>query len=375
MPLLNRYGLTGELIARGHEVGGLTLSAPLRDEQSIEEEARRFTGEDGAPRTDRVLDVVSSAIAVSHRADLPHVIQSLREAGGAEGLRLATRPFDLFNTPTAEGFSFVRLLQRHAATGHIGELQLHTIDLLQARDLGIGSHPSVQNYSRRLLQLPGDTGQRTAAQQEEWDLIWGQVRHAIYLALTAEMSRPTHLETDEDTWLQAQRRLHHVRLRTACAGTLRDAEGKKVQADLEGTRPEDYEALRWPRTYVSAEGTPLGQDVADTPILNLETAVEPVNWHPADVLWCALTDKKAALRLRENAARVRDGLAPFQRARLWLNDHHYLEGVIENAIFHPRDSVDNGISWFELTYSPPPYREISLREIEAHDEKLEYLPE
>jgi hypothetical protein len=88
------------------------------------------------------------------------------------------------------------LLQRHKETGHIGELQLHTLDMLQARDLGIGigGHVSAQEYHQQLLTLPAQAQDRSPSEQTRWDELWSQVRHLFVLALTAELNRRPHLE-------------------------------------------------------------------------------------------------------------------------------------------------------------------------------------
>lgn len=373
MPFLNRYNLTNEIIAHGRASGGLVLSSDLRSKDSIEEEAMRLS-KNGEPAYDRVLDMVSGAMAVTHRADIPYIMQDVIAKGEKTNFSLAAQPFDLFRNPTVEGFSFIRILRRHESTGHVSEFQLHTLDMLQARDLGIGGHRPVQEYHQRLLLLPKLANTRSPAQQKEWEIVWSQVRHAFYLALTAELSEHPHLESDEEKYFDQQGHINFIRLRAVCSGELRDASGNIVEVDNEGCSADDFDGMEWPRTYESADWPYIGQDTATSPLIDLTTQSEFSNVHPADVMWCGLLAGMDALQRRENAERICNGQAPLQYARVWVDDESYLIGSIDGPLFHPMDSVFNGTSHYDLTGSPPPYRDISMEEIEEKEFKLEYLP-
>jgi hypothetical protein len=368
--ILNRFQLTEELIIRGHESGGLTLTAPLLDRETIEAEAWRL-GEKGQPRFDRVRNVSSAAIAVRHRSDIPHMYRNLLDD---PNFTLAEQPFDLFEFPTAEGFSWMCLHQSDSETGHIGEMQLHTLDMLQARDLGIGGHLSAQQYHQQLLTLPSLISQRSTDQQHQWNFLWGKVRHLFLLALQAEKERVPHIETDEEVLDWYADRLYLIS-RTIASRDLFNAKGEPVCLDNEATAASDFSGMEWPRTYISPENGALGQDSENAMIVQLDTGETPASpeFHPADLLWCGLADKKETLNLREDAERKREGLPPSQRARLHLADDGYMAGIIEDGHFITHDTVYNGCSYFDLTGHRPQYKPMALSKIKKQKYRIEYL--
>jgi len=117
---------TPEDYAAGHRKGGMVILAPLKGEKRAKE---KIEGKGGDYR--QLKDVSRATIAVSHPDDIAHVTHHLRQAG----MPLAGAP-DYKKTDA--GYQDITVRPQHPQTGHVGELQIMPIDMLQAKQHGLG---------------------------------------------------------------------------------------------------------------------------------------------------------------------------------------------------------------------------------------------
>ena len=151
----NEKGRVAKEITKGHKAGGIVVYAPLKAKEKIDKNAndkflhnknnknfRPDTDVHGRPGYNRITDVVRGSIGVPHRADLPHVMDSLRKRLNHPDseFELAEEPKDNFSHPKSTGYSDFNIRLRHKKTGHVSELQLHTLDMLHSKDSPYGSH-------------------------------------------------------------------------------------------------------------------------------------------------------------------------------------------------------------------------------------------
>ena len=119
-------------IAQGHQKGGLVLLADLKGSNDGGERMREKVADNYGGDASRLKDISRASVAVPHPQDMAHVTHALREAG----IKYAQRPEDRFESPTAEGYSDIAT-NTVAPNGHIGELQIHSLDMLGAKEHGV----------------------------------------------------------------------------------------------------------------------------------------------------------------------------------------------------------------------------------------------
>lgn len=117
---------------KGRKAGGMVVTVGLKAEESI----RRKLGTQYGGDAGRLKDISRATIAVSHPDDMPAITHKLREAG----MQYGQRPNDRFSNPTSAGYVDMQAEVHHPGTGHKGELQLHTLDHLEAKEIGFPGH-------------------------------------------------------------------------------------------------------------------------------------------------------------------------------------------------------------------------------------------
>jgi hypothetical protein len=115
---------TDEDYAQAHQKGGMVVMAPIKGEARAGEKAQQ-KGWDG------LRDLSRATIAVKHPDDIPHVMHHARKLG----LNIAAQP-DYKKTDA--GYQDITVRPRHAETGHVGELQVMPLDMMQAKNNGLG---------------------------------------------------------------------------------------------------------------------------------------------------------------------------------------------------------------------------------------------
>jgi hypothetical protein len=123
---------TEEDFAAAHQKGGMVVMAPLKGHERASEKAET-KGWDG------LRDLSRATIAVKHPDDIPHIMHHARKMG----LNIAARP-DYKQTDA--GYQDVTVRPRHAETGHIGELQMMPLDMMQAKNSGLGGEHATPGH-------------------------------------------------------------------------------------------------------------------------------------------------------------------------------------------------------------------------------------
>lgn len=130
MHVVENRPLTHNDFAEARRKNGLVHIAPLKGR----DRAQQKIDEDYGGDPSKIRDLSRATIAVHHKDDIAHVTHHLRRAG----MKLAAAPKDNFSKPTPLGYQDLQTAPVHPASGHVGELQLNTLDHLQAKSLGLG---------------------------------------------------------------------------------------------------------------------------------------------------------------------------------------------------------------------------------------------
>ena len=110
--------------------GPAIIIGPMKNlDQRAEQKVKTELGGDWS----KLGDAVRASIAVDSHEDIPKVIEHLK----ASGIEVARQPKDRFVNPTENGYRD-DLLNVKYPNGHIGEIQIHTKALLDAKGEGGG---------------------------------------------------------------------------------------------------------------------------------------------------------------------------------------------------------------------------------------------
>lgn len=180
---------TKEDYEEAHKKGGMVHLAPLKGTKDggarIKEKASsvKNQNEDGTPGFHRLRDLSRASIAVPHKDDIPHIVEHLRRAG----VKFAERPEERFSKPTEEGYSDVQTspVDPH---GHIGELQLHTLDMYHAKERGHQLFKEIRKIPRDALGKPTNE-----ADADKLEALREESKH-VYQAAREKMDKrkPAH---------------------------------------------------------------------------------------------------------------------------------------------------------------------------------------
>jgi len=189
-----------------------------------------------------------------YQRELPNVVALLQTREVAPDLSLDA----LYDEPpllfTAQGFGLCRAWVRDRETGEVSPLELFTLDMMAARDVGIGGHAPASDYAARLFELPADPSQWTARERQICEDILARSRHLFLLAMDAEVTREPAFDCGTDE--QTQARIAYFCARTLAEGELQGARGEAVE--LPGANwpaADQFEELNWPRFYRCERGT------------------------------------------------------------------------------------------------------------------------
>jgi hypothetical protein len=181
---------TDEDYEQAHKKGGMVLLAPLKGEKRFHEKVNGKYGGDAS----KMKDVSRASIVVPHPDDIPHITHALR----ALGMTYAAQPTDRFADPTPAGYGDVQLAPVDP-DGHIGELQIHTLDMMRAKeaglpkdehDAGAGAYPAGHKLYERLRTLDESDRDFTPEEKAEREHIIAQ-SNEIY----GEAARRMHTRT------------------------------------------------------------------------------------------------------------------------------------------------------------------------------------
>ena len=125
-----KLGLTHVNLAQGDSLdlekpGPVLITAPLKSADRASEKVMNELGGDWSGIT----DLVRASIGVDSFSDLDTVLETLRSSG----MKLAKKPRDRFEKPTPSGYRDL-ILNVEYPNGHVGELQIHTKPILQAKE-------------------------------------------------------------------------------------------------------------------------------------------------------------------------------------------------------------------------------------------------
>lgn len=183
--------ITHDDIAEGHKKGGMVVLAPLKGANDGGARLRSKVQNDYDGDASKLKDLSRATIAVSHPDDMAHVTHHLRKLGLSHGLR----PKDRFEQPTDAGYSDVQTVPRDPH-GHLGELQLHSLDMLQAKELGLPGREDLgvgHKHFEEMREMPGHPGKRTPEQQERYEHLAGKSKELYQEARRRMLEREAKL--------------------------------------------------------------------------------------------------------------------------------------------------------------------------------------
>jgi hypothetical protein len=157
---LEHYHQTAPFEPRiGYNVEGpILVTTPIKSAKRAREKMEADYDGDWS----RLTDVVRATVAVDTVAELPDMVDALRQSG----MKLARRPKDRFASPMSYGYRDAHLNVAYG-NGHIGELQIHVKPMLQAREEMHGEYEKVQTIEARMKK--SDREDFTADEKEIFD--------------------------------------------------------------------------------------------------------------------------------------------------------------------------------------------------------------
>lgn len=232
-----------ENLNAGAATGGMTLTAPLKKQEKVEMRANgKKAHADGTPGYDNIKDHVRGSVVVRHRADLPHVMDALRKHMG-DKFEIAAKPKDRYAEPTQEGYSDVSLALRHKPTGHIGELQLSTFDMIHAKEHGEPGKETPEHAGHHYYDVTEkikdkeDKGEATPQELGKRDDTNAQARHLYSGALESESKQEPALEKHPAARFEHGHAIARSYAAVQAQGPLMDRSGRKYNKPFGGKLP------------------------------------------------------------------------------------------------------------------------------------------
>ena len=120
--------------------GPIIYIGPMKKKDRSAEKVKTDYGGDWS----RLGDIVRASVAVDSVHDLPKVMNVLKK----NGLKLARKPKDRFETPTDAGYRDLTMNVKYP-NGHVGELQLHVKSMLHAKNAGHKLYEKVRSIGAK----------------------------------------------------------------------------------------------------------------------------------------------------------------------------------------------------------------------------------
>lgn len=161
--------------------GGMVILAPLKGATRLREKVdAKYGGDFGRAR-----DISRATVAVNHPDDLAHVTHTLRKLG----MKFGNSPEDRFARPTPAGYSDVQMSPIDAH-GYSGELQGTTLDMLQAKELGLDGGHSGHHLYERLSEIEESNRELSPEERDEREEIVKKSQQLYSTAKARQTSRP-----------------------------------------------------------------------------------------------------------------------------------------------------------------------------------------